>query len=63
MENIINYENLRSFAYVNDTICQKPVKGIAISFFLDWAVWQCLIMIFRRGVLCRKRYFVCGAVQ
>ena len=33
MENIINYENLRSFAYVNDTICQKPIKGIAISFF------------------------------
>lgn len=33
MEKIINYENLRSFAYVNDTICTKPVKGIVISFF------------------------------
>ncbi len=29
---IINYENLRSFAYVNDKIC-KEIKGIAIDFF------------------------------
>jgi hypothetical protein len=33
MEKIMNYHNLRSFAYVNDTICKKPVKGIVISFF------------------------------
>ncbi|MBR6766887.1 MAG: prolyl oligopeptidase family serine peptidase [Clostridia bacterium] len=33
MEKIISYENLRSFAYVNDRICTKPVKGIIISFF------------------------------
>lgn len=33
MEKIMNYENLRSFAYVNDAICKKPVKGIVISFF------------------------------
>ena len=32
MENIINFENLRSFSYVNDTICKKPIKGIVISF-------------------------------
>ena len=33
MEKIINYDNLRSFAYVNDKICKKPIKGIVISFF------------------------------
>lgn len=32
MERIINSENLRSFTYVNDTICKKPIKGIVISF-------------------------------
>lgn len=33
MEKIITYDNLRSFAYVNDKICQKPIKGIVLSFF------------------------------
>lgn len=33
MEKLINYGNLRSFAYVNDVVCQKPIKGIVISFF------------------------------
>jgi len=33
MEKIMNYENLRSFTYANDTICKKPIKGIVISFF------------------------------
>ena len=33
MEKIINYENLRSFCYVNDAVCKKPIKGIAIYFF------------------------------
>lgn len=33
MEKIITYETLRRFAYVNDTICKKPIKGIVISFF------------------------------
>lgn len=33
MEKIINYENLRNFTYVNDTICKMPIKGIVISFF------------------------------
>lgn len=33
MERIITYENLRNFAYVNDNICKKPIKGIVISFF------------------------------
>ena len=33
MEKIINIENLRSFAYCNNNICKKPIKGIAISFF------------------------------
>lgn len=32
MDKIINYENLRNFTYVNDTICKKPIKGIVISF-------------------------------
>ena len=29
----MNYENLRSFCYVNDHLCKKPIKGIVISFF------------------------------
>jgi len=33
VEKIINRENLRSFAYVNDRVCARPVKGIIISFF------------------------------
>lgn len=33
MEKIISYENLRSFAYVNDKVCAGPIKGIVISFF------------------------------
>ena len=33
MEKIMNYENLKNFTYSNDTICQKPIKGIVISFF------------------------------
>lgn len=33
MEKIITYENIRSFAYVNDQIVKKPILGIAIDFF------------------------------
>lgn len=33
MEKIINIQNLRSFAYCNNNICKKPIKGIAVSFF------------------------------
>ena len=33
MDRIINCENLRSFTYVNDSICKKTIKGIVISFF------------------------------
>ena len=33
MEKIITIENLRSFAYCNNKICKKPIKGLAISFF------------------------------
>ena len=33
MEKIINYENLRSFAYVSDKICEKPIKGIVVDLF------------------------------
>ena len=33
MEKIITYENLRSFAYCNDQICKKPIKGLAVGFF------------------------------
>ena len=32
MNKIITYETIRSFAYVNDTICKKPIKGIVINF-------------------------------
>lgn len=33
MEKIITIENLRSFAYCNNHICSKPIKGIVIEFF------------------------------
>ena len=33
MEKIIHYKNLRSFAYSNDKICKKPIKGIVVEFF------------------------------
>ena len=33
MEKIITMENLRSFAYVNDRICEKPFRGIVLNFF------------------------------
>lgn len=33
MEKIINYESLKSFAYVNDAIIKQPINGIVISFF------------------------------
>ena len=33
MNKIITYELLRSFAYSNDILCRKPIKGIAVSFF------------------------------
>ena len=32
MEKIMNPENLRSFAYVNNSICAKPIKGIVLNF-------------------------------
>lgn len=32
MKKIINIDNLKSFAYVNDSICKKPIKGIVLSF-------------------------------
>lgn len=33
MEKIMTFETLRSFAYVNDAVCQKPIRGIVIAFF------------------------------
>lgn len=33
MEKIITAENLRCFAYCNDQICQKPIRGLVVSFF------------------------------
>ncbi len=32
MNKLITYETIRSFAYVNDKICKKPIKGIVINF-------------------------------
>ena len=32
MERIMNFENLRNFCYFNDGVCQKPIKGIVLSF-------------------------------
>ena len=33
MEKIITINNLRSFAYSNDQICRKPIKGIVVYFY------------------------------
>ncbi|MBE7023183.1 MAG: hypothetical protein E7412_01820 [Ruminococcaceae bacterium] len=33
MDKIISYENLKRFAYTNEKICKKPIKGVVISFF------------------------------
>ena len=33
MEKIITIENLRRFAYCNDQICKRPIKGIVIYFY------------------------------
>ena len=38
MEKIINYENLRSFAYVSDKICEKPIKGIVVDLNVETVV-------------------------
>jgi len=32
MEKIINYENLKRFAYTNEKYCKMPIKGIVVSF-------------------------------
>ena len=32
MKKVITAENVRMFAYVNDTICKRPIKGIAVNF-------------------------------
>ena len=33
MEKIITIQNLRNFAYCNNSICRKPIRGIVLSFF------------------------------
>ena len=33
MKQDITYDNLRNFAYTNDKICKKPIRGIVLSFF------------------------------
>lgn len=33
LEKIITIDNLRNFAYCNNKICKKPIKGIVVSFF------------------------------
>ena len=32
MKKVINGENVRLFAYVNDAICRRPIRGIAVEF-------------------------------
>ena len=33
MQKMITAENIRNFAYVNENICKKPIRGIVLSFF------------------------------
>lgn len=32
MENVVKFENIRSFAYVNDGVCARPIRGIVLNF-------------------------------
>ena len=32
MNKIITYETIRSFAYVNDAVCNTPIRGIVVNF-------------------------------
>ena len=32
MEKIMTYETIRSFAYVNDNVVTKPIKGVVVNF-------------------------------
>ena len=32
MNKIITYETIRNFAYVNDKICKKPIRGVVVQF-------------------------------
>jgi len=32
MKKVINAENVRLFAYVNDGVCRRPIRGIAVDF-------------------------------
>ncbi|MBO5701598.1 MAG: prolyl oligopeptidase family serine peptidase [Clostridia bacterium] len=32
MNKIITYETIRNFAYVNDNVCKKPIKGVVVYF-------------------------------
>lgn len=32
MNKIITYETIRNFAYVNDKVCRKPIRGIVVYF-------------------------------
>ena len=32
MNKIITYETIRSFAYVNDNVCKKPIRGVVVNF-------------------------------
>lgn len=34
MNRIITPENLRNFTYANDAICQKPIRGTVLDFFV-----------------------------
>ena len=33
MEKIITYETIRYYAYANDRICKKPIRGVVLNFF------------------------------
>ena len=32
MNKIITYETIRNFAYVNDNVCKKPIRGVVVNF-------------------------------
>ena len=32
MNKIITYETIRSFAYVNDAVCNTPIRGVVVNF-------------------------------
>ena len=54
MNKIINWDNIRDFAYVNSDVCTQPVRGIVL-WFLGLGVTDREDGESQNGILCGKR--------